>query len=107
MEQTVFSVKIKGVQFYSEHAKELLYSQRNKILRFLECRCLEYDGDGVFLCLPIPGYNKTTYSMKKNVVGDWECSCQFYQKYKKLGEVRFCSHLGALFEFFKRGRKYE
>ena len=94
------------VQIYSSTARELLQTQQHKIKKFIEHKCIEYAGNGVFICKPIPGYNKTTYEMKQNEKGDFECNCQYFQKYKKIGERRFCSHLGALYEFFKRGKKY-
>jgi len=85
------------VQYYSSHARALLFSQQHKIGKFLEASCIQYQGGGVFICKPLEGYNKTTYVMRKNEQGDFTCSCQHFSK-----TGTFCSHLGALFEGFKR-----
>lgn len=95
------------VQFYSHHAKDLKYTQRNKVLKFLENQCIEYVGDNVFICKPISGYNKRTYTLVKESTGEFSCNCQFYVMNRRKGETVFCSHLGALYEFFSKGRKYE
>lgn len=88
------------VQFYSEHAKALEYSQRHKVEEFLENDCIQYAGDGIYVCKPIKGYNKTVYQLTKNESGEFTCTCQYNALYG-----RFCSHLGALYEYFKRQDK--
>jgi len=98
-------VKAKEVQFYSETAKSLVNTQRHKILKFLEYKCIEYVGKNQYICKPIPDYNSTTYALKK-VGNDFECSCQAFQKAKSASSYFFCSHIGALMEFFARGQVY-
>jgi hypothetical protein len=99
------------VQYYSHHAKELKHSQKDKIRKFIENDCIEYEGDNVFLCHPIPGYNSTTYRMTSIGHGEFECDCQGYQTRKKAYERGAeqtrpsCSHIGALFEHFARFHK--
>lgn len=95
-----------SVQSYSEHFQALVHSQQNKVLKFLEARCIEYEGGGVYICKPLPGYNKTTYRLKREA-DSFECTCQFYQTHKEDGEPRYCSHMGALYEFFRNGQRYE
>jgi len=96
------------VQFYSAHARELLQSQQHKIRKFLQHRCIEYVGNNTFICKEIPGYNKTCYKLTKLLSGDFDCNCQGYMTRYNRGDKRpFCSHLGALYEYFARGRKYE
>ncbi len=96
----------RAVQFYSAHAKALLQSQKHKVRKFLEHRCIEYAGEGKFICKPIEGYNKTTYELVKNEAGEFTCNCQHYTLKRQHGEEAWCSHLGALYEFFSRGRNY-
>lgn len=95
------------VQFYSAHARDLLQTQQHKIKKFIEHNCIAYAGNGVFICKPIPGYNKTTYEMMKGSTSEFECNCQYFQSKKRKGESAYCSHIGALFENFARRRKYE
>lgn len=94
-------------QYYSHHARELKQTQKYKISKFLEHKCIEYAGDGMFICKPIKGYNKRTYELIKNKEGEFECNCQYYVLGRRIGESRFCSHLGVLYEYLKRGRKYD
>lgn len=97
------------VQFYSHHAKELKYSQQQKIKKFLEYDCIKYDSiKKEYLCLPIPGYNTRTYTLKWNKeLKEFECNCQGFQtKMKKYlldpitAPKPSCSHIGALYEHF-------
>jgi len=88
----------KTVIKWSEHYKRLemegekTYSIRAKARKFIENNCIEYDKEKkCYLCKPIKGYNSTTYHLiNKN--GEFECSCQFHQKTK-----RMCSHILALY----------
>jgi len=59
------------VQFYSEHAGQLLKTQQQKIHKFIEHQCIEYEGDSRYICKPIANYNKTTYTMQKDELGEW------------------------------------
>lgn len=91
-----------GIQFYSEHSQKLLEGQRNKVIKFLQNRCIEYAQGGVYICKPIVGYNKTTYRMTKGEDGEWHCTCQFNTLKKEM-----CSHICALYEFFARHQRYD
>ena len=81
---------------WDELRKVLKGSQRSKAYRFVRERCIGYDGDGMFHCKPIKGYNITTHSMWKDDNGDWNCSCQWFQK-----NGLMCSHIKALYLWFK------
>ena len=102
----------KNVIFWSNTLKELqmldkqgifkTYSIIEKAKRFLENDCIDYvkkDKDlntgGYYICKPIKGYNKTTYKIR-NVDGQFECDCQFYQRVAKRIPKLVCSHILAL-----------
>ena len=89
------------VQFYSEHTQKLLATQKQKVRKFLDHRCVEYAGGGVYLCKPLEGYNKTTYRLSKNEENEWQCTCQHNRMEKTM-----CAHIGALYEFFAMGQQY-
>lgn len=67
--------RAEDVQYFSHHAGELKHSQQHKIQKFIEHDCIQYAGDGVFQCLPIPGYNTRTYCMTKGTNGEFLCTC--------------------------------
>ena len=71
-------------------------SQVAKAKKFCKLKLVKYVGDGLFACLPIPGYNSTTYAMVKER-GEWVCSCQWFVK-----QGLVCSPLRALFLYFKQ-----
>ena len=92
----------KMFQGYSEHYGRLLESQQHKVAELIENRCIEYAGGDVYICKPIPKYNKTTYRLTKDDFGEWQCTCQ-YSRTK--GEM--CAHICALYEFFARHQRYD
>jgi hypothetical protein len=98
------------VQFYSQHARDLKHTQRNKVLKFIENKCVEYDSTiKQFIVRHIEGYNTRDYHVSKEH-GDWTCDCQFYMMGKKIGEHRVCSHAGAVLEHlarYQKGRREE
>jgi hypothetical protein len=102
--------KPKEVQYYSHHAKELKRSQQNKIDKFLEHGCIQYDRENKrYECRPLKGYNTRTYILERCKKFGFECSCQGFQsKLKKYNQNPFqnpepsCSHVGALYEHFAR-----
>ncbi len=102
-----------SVQYYSRHARALIHSQRNKVLKLIEHHCIEYAGDGTFICKPISGYNRKKEPYKLTSTGGgwpgeedwdkWECDCQWYTQKKEAGEPDiWCAHKGALAEALKR-----
>ena len=92
-----------NVVYWSEHWKKLVVeggetAKGAKAKKFIENNCIEYikkenskTGKGYYICKPIPDYNKTTHEIN-SVNGEFECSCQEYQTYK-----RVCSHILALY----------
>lgn len=85
-----------NVQYWSHHTQEFAQSQVHKAKKFLEYGCIEYSGEGFFICKPIPGYNSRTYTIKKNSEGKFECNCQ-----KAMQGSETCSHVLALYYAFK------
>lgn len=70
---------------------------KTKALAFLRKDLVKYDPDRkVFLCLPIPNYNSTTYIINNRGDDHFECSCQFYNKVSKIWEHPTCSHIEAV-----------
>jgi hypothetical protein len=67
----------------------------HKAQLFLELECIKKSGPNEYLCLPIKGYNKTTYKIefKDN---EWICNCQGYNSKLKSGEYANCSHIIAV-----------
>ena len=98
----------KNVQYYSSHTHELAHSQVHKASLFIEKDCIKYsEVEKCYYCLPLPGYNTTTYRIIKGKVG-WICDCQSCQtKIKKdeycpnIEEKTACSHILALYYNFK------
>ena len=86
---------------YYDHIKKTLKgSQKSKALKFNRLKLLEYVGHGNFICKPIKGYNKSTYTLGK-CEGEWTCNCQWYVKNRGI-----CSHIIALFLYFEtRGKQ--
>ena len=96
----------KNVIYWSESYKRLEGVKegsaiRTKAKRFLRLKCIVYNPETKeYLCKPIPGYNKTTYRMKKE--GDhFSCSCQFYNKVSKFWVHPICSHTLTLKMYLK------
>jgi hypothetical protein len=91
--------------YYSRLNKECRASQRDKAREFLERGCIIYDlNERVFKCLPIAGYNKTTYSLTKAAHPcGFECDCQGFQMKKKRGDPSpICSHVLALHYWLRK-----
>lgn len=62
-----------------------------KIEKILSYGCLKKVTAIAWVCRPIPGYNKTTYTLMKNLMsGNWSCNCQGYKQRKT------CAHQRAL-----------
>ena len=99
----------KTVVWYSEHFKELImkgketFTLRSKAQKFLENGSIVYDSENKqYLCLPIKGYNSTTYRLKyDDKIKDFSCSCQSFTTKSRKGEYPDCSHRIALYLFLK------
>lgn len=101
----------KNICHYSATARTLKGSQHTKALKFLAEDCIQYLKESkTFSCEPLEGYNSTTYHLTPTGLDmfgsqEFECSCQFFQTHKKLGNTRNCSHILALMLYFRCGRK--
>jgi hypothetical protein len=101
---------VDNVIYWSEHYKQLEGVKEGNAIRtkarsFLDHNCIQWDKDNkVFVCLPIKGYNKTTYRMEKLKDGTFNCSCQFYNKVSKDWDQPICSHILALWLYLKLKR---
>ena len=76
------------------------YSIRAKARRFIENGCITYNKEKkCYECLPIKGYNKTTYEMRSLGNQQFDCNCQFYQRVVMRQKIEglICSHICALF----------
>jgi len=83
----------------SKEAATLLTKSRN----FLEASCIKLVEKNKWECLPLPGYNKTTYKIELRDDG-YFCNCQGYNTKLKKGEEPTCSHIIAIKQFmFMRG----
>ncbi len=98
----------RNVQHYSQHTKEFKHKQVHKAAQFIKLDCIQWDpGSKIFLCHPIEGYNKSTYTITHNrnsppneildfTFIDFTCTCQYFQQNKIP-----CSHILALYYWFK------
>lgn len=76
--------------------QELKGSQINKAKKFNKLKLIESLGNSIFKVKPIEGYNKNTYTVRKNGVNSWKCNCQWNVKYKLP-----CSHILAVAFYLK------
>lgn len=73
---------INNVCYWAEKEGILVGNQKSKALKFLKFNCVRKIKDDLYLCYPIPKYNKTTHKIVNGI-----CSCQWRQK-----ENLECSH---------------
>lgn len=79
---------------------------KTKALAFLRRDLVKYDPNNkLFLVLPIPKYNSTTYKINNRGDNHFECSCQFYNKVSKIWDHPNCSHIQAV-KFFLEIRRH-
>ena len=94
-----YSSTYKGLKILDETGTWKTYAIRMKARRFLRENCIVYSKEKkCYQCLPIKGYNKTTYDLKANKDKTFECSCQFHQQVVKKKNIPglCCSHALAL-----------
>lgn len=89
-----------AVQRYDVGTKKLTQPLSYKVRRILELGLIARITDGVYQCLPIPGYNITTYTIKEQM-GRLICNCQAGRK------GRECSHSQAVRIFRERTESKE
>lgn len=109
---------------------EFTYSQIKKAEKFVEGKCIEYKGGGLWICKPLiyfskkhgdfVGYNHTTYTIKSDGNYGFNCTCQAFVNSKAIFEAGAydptlpkeqvwpkCSHIKAvkLFEQLKKKKE--
>jgi len=82
-------IMIETLQRWNHNKEKLEKSPAYKVKRFVELKRIIKIKEGEWKCLPVQGYNITTYTMIKDLAG-WRCNCQGFSKRED------CSHLQAL-----------
>lgn len=77
------------VQFYNLELKRLEHPWHAKVLKWLEHECIQITSETEAVCMPLAGYNKSRYTLKRVGFG-WTCDCQGW------GKRGNCSHVEAL-----------
>lgn len=105
----------KNVIYWSDHWKKLIIegktADRNvigeKAKKFVELGLIEYQKDeyistnSCYICKPLP-QNHQIHKLKWNKkLGDFECSCQYFQTKLLKGEKAYCSHYLGLYLMLK------
>lgn len=81
--------KPETVQHYDSSTKTFAQPVNQKVRKLIELGLISRITDGVYQCLPIPGYNISTYTIKE-LYGQFICNCQMGRK------GRECSHVRAV-----------
>lgn len=83
--------------YYDAYLKQLTGSIISKARKFNKLKCIVPTEDDRFLCKPVAGYNKTTYTITFNpATGNGSCSCQHNEV-----EGKTCSHIAGVALFLK------
>lgn len=77
------------IQRYNHTKQALEKPLSHKVKKLIELGLVRKVTDGVYECLPIPGYNITTYTIRETM-GKLVCNCQAGRK------GRECSHIQAV-----------
>jgi len=80
---------VETIQHYDAKTKTFEHPVNQKVKKLLELGKISRVTYGVYQCLPIPGYNITTYTIKEHF-GQLICNCQMGRK------GRECSHVRAV-----------
>jgi len=78
-----------AIQRYNKDTKALEQPLSYKVRRLLYLGCIKKLASGVYIVLPIPGYNRTTYTIRQNFT-ELICNCQGF------GKRKYCSHIKAV-----------
>jgi hypothetical protein len=90
------------IVYWSTSARQLEGITQGKAIitkakKLVELNLVEYDKEHkCFKVNPIPGYNKTTYTVNGRGDGHFECDCQFYNTVSNKWEHPSCSHIQAV-----------
>jgi hypothetical protein len=84
-------------QAWNTKLERLEHPQKLKIRKFVEHGCILRVDKDTYSCLPLLGYNSTTYTMRRTQDGSWRCNCQGFHAAEKRHGQGDCSHLQALY----------
>ena len=91
---------------YDKTTQTLSHTMEQKALKFVDLGCLLQINRNIFICKPIPNYNKTTYTITKVFTRDGfqlACNCQGFNKKAREMKFPYCSHTIALKIQLQRG----
>lgn len=77
----------KTIQCYEASTKTFEQPVSYKVKKLLELKLISKQSDGLFRCLPIPGYNSTTYTIRE-IASSLFCNCQAGRKGRECAHIR-------------------
>ncbi len=83
-------INVHTMCYWFEKKGYLLGTKKGKAKRFVELNCISKIKETEFECAPVPGYNKTTYTIKKEN-NCFSCTCQAFKRNQQR-----CSHIMAV-----------
>jgi hypothetical protein len=83
------------IQHYNVAARTLEQPISYKVRKLLDLGCIKKINQDEYICLPILGYNSTTYRLTRRADGSFQCQCQGFKKYNA------CAHRQALYSAFE------
>ena len=83
-----------NIQHYSPGIGTLDRPVSYKVKELLRLGNIKKVHDDEYICLPILGYNTTTYRLTRRPDGSFQCQCQGFRKYNT------CAHRQALYKAF-------
>ena len=81
---------IGAIQHFDVRTGSLDHSIARKVKKIISHGCLHKVNNDAYICRPIIGYNKTTYTLLRMQTGMFRCDCQGY---RRRGQ---CTHATAL-----------
>jgi len=78
---------VETIQHYNAGTRTFEQPVSQKIKKLLELGLVRKITDGLYQCLPIPGYNITTYTIRE-LMGRLACNCQRGRKGLECSHVR-------------------
>lgn len=90
IEEEPEKITAQNMCFWFEKKGYLLGSKKNKAKKFVKLNCISKIKETQFECAPVPGYNKTTYTITKEN-NCFSCTCQAFKRNQQR-----CSHIMAV-----------
>jgi hypothetical protein len=78
---------VETIQHYNAGTRTFAQPVNQKVKKLLELGLISRITDGLYQCLPIPGYNITTYTIRE-LMGRLTCNCQRGRKELECSHVR-------------------